>query len=69
MPNFYECESCGAIFNENDADTDYVDLEDEYGVGGLFPDHHTTLVLVCPECGCNELNPVDHDEEVEDENT
>lgn len=59
------CNDCGEIFDEEDAATIEVDLESVNGVGGLFPDHHYSTILVCPECGSECLD--DYTEESEEE--
>ena len=47
--NKYRCTECGEEFEEPvEAE---VDLEEEYGVGGMFCDHHTAKWDVCPNCG------------------
>lgn len=44
----YFCNECGQGFDEP-----YMkefDIESENGVGHLFPDHHVSMVAVCPNC-------------------
>jgi len=66
----FKCLDCGAVFDEEDANTEEVDIEFECGVGGLFPDHHTGTALLCPECDSYdvvEFFPEDEEEEGEEE--
>lgn len=49
----FTCNDCGAEFDE--PDEEMVDLEDYYGVGGLFGDHHSGYMDVCPECGSEDI--------------
>jgi len=55
MIRVIRCVSCGHYCSEADLKTEVVDLENEHGVGGLFPDHHRESVGVCPECGSSSL--------------
>ena len=52
----YYCPDCKSYFDEPDEKE--VDLEDFYGVGGSFSDHHTGFINVCPECGNEDFNEV-----------
>ena len=52
----YYCPDCKAEFDEPDEKE--VDLEDFYGVGGSFSDHHTGIINVCPECGSEDISEV-----------
>ena len=47
MIHVIHCLDCDRYFDEDDLETKTVDLEEEYGVGGLFPDHHRKKIAVC----------------------
>ena len=47
----YECE----LYYDEPAQVDE-DIEQENGVGGLFPDHHHMKVNVCPFCGSADID-------------
>ena len=49
----YKCTKCDAIFEEPDRTT--ICYEDYYGVGSLFDTRHTTDLLICPECGDEDI--------------
>lgn len=57
----WECFDCGEIFD--DPSESLIDLEDEYGVGGMFDDHHTTWRYCCPWCGSTEVEECAEPEE------
>lgn len=63
------CCDCKEIFDEEDADEMEADLEVMNGVGGIFEDHHTTVIYICPECGSEDLDVYDAHEEGEDDET
>lgn len=70
---WYECGNCGHIFHEEEALLQEVDLENEYGVGSLFPDHHSGYEALCPECESEDLIehmncPLNEEEEDDAEN-
>ena len=44
----YYCDNCHKYVEPK---TENVDMEDYYGVGGDFPDHHHEEMTVCPICG------------------
>lgn len=47
-----KCDNCGSIVTtEEVTETRKVDMEDYYGVGSDFPDHHYQEFSVCPNCG------------------
>ena len=52
----YQCAECRSMFTEPAGKT--VILEDYYGVGSLFPDHHYGMIDVCPECGSEEIDEI-----------
>lgn len=52
----FECCDCGEIFDEDDADSRRICLEEEYGVASMFPDRHYQDIMVCPHCGSEELD-------------
>lgn len=52
----YYCPDCHTYFNEPEERE--VDMEDYYGVGGMFGDHHRGYINVCPECGSEDFNEV-----------
>lgn len=58
METVWKCEKCGTYFKESDAGEAEVDLEDENGVGNLFPSytHHLARVMVCPSCGSEDID-------------
>lgn len=62
MISVIHCLDCDRYFDEDDLETKVVDLEEEYGVGGLFPDHHHKKIEVCPECGSSSLEEESFDE-------
>lgn len=62
-----QCSDCNEIFDEEDADIEEIDLEREFGVGGLFGDHHYSPIFRCPECGSDDLLEYFEPEEEEDE--
>lgn len=49
----FTCSDCGAEFDE--PDETMVDLEEMYGVGGAFGDHHWGYMETCPECGSEDI--------------
>lgn len=51
----YECNNCGLLFESDQAEFESFDMENEYGVGGSFPDHHSGLKMICPDCGSDEI--------------
>ena len=60
----YHCWDCGADFNI--PDEEMRDMEEFYGVGGMFDDHHMERIEVCPVCGSDSIEEGGTDEE-EDE--
>lgn len=50
----YYCDSCECWFDE--PATEKVDLEDMYGVGSMFSDHHFSTFLCCPFCGSEDIS-------------
>lgn len=48
------CPECDFEFDTPDEKE--VDAEDYYGVGDLFPDHHSMVVECCPNCGNEDFN-------------
>lgn len=58
------CEDCGEEFDEPDEVE--VDLEYEYGVGGLFPDHHYANCYCCPCCGSMDVEECEESEDEEE---
>ena len=59
------CDDCEEYSDEPALAT--VDLEEYYGVGGSFPDHHTAKIMVCPICGSEAISKDYSDEEEEEE--
>lgn len=55
----YRCCSCGKCSAEDELVEKEIDLENEYGVGGFFPDHHYESIWVCPYCGDDDLEEVE----------
>lgn len=52
----FECGNCGCRFTEPDRlDTTY---ERYYGVGSLFPNHHSLTIEVCPRCGSDDFSEI-----------
>lgn len=64
MANMWECFDCGEIFD--DPSESLIDLEYEYGVGGMFDDHHYANCNCCPCCGSTEIEECDEEEAEED---
>ena len=68
---WYECKECGHQFPMEHAEQRVVNLEEEYGVGGVFPDHHTGWIDCCPECDSEELDeisePIEEEDPISDE--
>lgn len=58
----WKCNDCGAIFDEPAFEE--VDLENLYGVGGSFDDHHWATLASCPECEDGDIEEIT-DEEAE----
>lgn len=54
----YYCEHCGQYVTEENTYLRKVDLEDEYGVGSMFPDHHYETWMCCTNCGESSLNEI-----------
>lgn len=54
----YYCEHCGQYITEDETYLRRVDLEDEYGVGGMFPDHHYETWMYCVNCGESSLKGI-----------
>lgn len=52
----YYCPDCHTYFNKPEERE--ADMEDYYGVGGAFSDHHRGFINVCPECGSEDFNEV-----------
>lgn len=52
----YYCPDCHTYFNKPEERE--ADMEDYYGVGGMFSDHHRGFINVCPECGSEDFNEV-----------
>ena len=50
MITVYHCLSCGKYLTASELADKEVDLDNENGVGGLFPDHHHRKVSACPDC-------------------
>jgi len=61
------CNNCGAIFDINEAEVEEYDIEEDLGVGDMFPDHHTGHCFVCPECRSDEVEEYHEKEAEEDE--
>ena len=60
-----ECMECGRSFDEPiSIKTSY---ENYYGVGGLFRNHHSLYVEVCPYCKSEEWEEVDEEYDEEEE--
>ena len=52
----YKCTKCYEVFDEPDSKT--ICYEDYYGVGSLFDTRHTTEILICPECGDEDIEDI-----------
>jgi uncharacterized C2H2 Zn-finger protein len=61
------CVECGEIFEDNEVILKEVCLENYYGVGGMFGNHHYTTFKKCPHCGGMELEDYYEDEDEEEE--
>ena len=60
----YYCEKCDKYFTQDEVVEKEVDIESDFGVGGMFLDHHYTKYLVCPCCqdhdaGFDEIDDVE----------
>ena len=61
----YKCNECGHKFDEpKRRATTY---EAEYGVAGLFPDHHPVTFYECPFCDSSDFDEYKEDDEKEEE--
>lgn len=67
MADMYRCEDCGCVFAESEAAQHEFDMEDDLGVGGLFPDHHYSTCYACPECDSEDVIEYEPEEEEEEE--
>lgn len=54
----YYCEHCGYYVTENETYLLEVDLENEYGVGCVFPNHHYETWRYCANCDESSLTEV-----------
>ena len=54
----YYCKHCGWYLTENETYLLDVDLEDEYGVGDMFPNHHYETCRYCADCDESNLTEV-----------
>lgn len=61
------CNKCGELFDESEADTRTINIELSCGVAGMFPDHHTRSVYICPFCYTSDIDPHEEEEEEEEE--
>lgn len=52
----YKCTKCYEMFAEPDSKT--ICYEDYYGVGSLFDTRNYTDLLICPECGDEDIEYV-----------
>lgn len=63
----YKCENCGKFFSEDELNyTIHRDMEDYYGVGNEFHQHHYEDIVVCPECRRDELEELTAEEVLEE---
>lgn len=46
----YRCSECDYVFGDSEMSSAEVDMEDYYGVGSDFPDHHIQSLQACPKC-------------------
>ena len=46
----YRCDECDYVFCDNEMSSVDVDMENYYGVGSDFPDHHVESMSACPKC-------------------
>ena len=53
--DIYKCDHCNNICKENELDSKEVDMENYYGVGSDFPDHHYQTMYICPVCGSEDI--------------
>lgn len=51
----YRCDSCGNICDEDGLGSQRTDMECYYGVGSDFPDHHYQNLIVCDNCGSDDI--------------
>ncbi len=61
----YRCNDCYEIFDEPESER--VDMEEYYGVGGLFGNHHHEYMSVCPFCKSTDFEEYLEDEDEEGE--
>ena len=51
----YQCNDCGGVFDEDSIVSVRTDMENYYGVGSDFPDHHYENLLGCPDCNSTDI--------------
>ena len=56
--DLYKCEDCKCVNDIEDMASTEVDMENYYGVGSEFPDHHKQSFMACPNCGSIELDHI-----------
>lgn len=50
-----KCSECDYIFDDSEATSVDVDMEDYYDVGSDFPDHHIESMSACPKCKSTDI--------------
>lgn len=61
------CEVCGEVFEYNEVILEEVCLENYYGVGSMFGNHHYATLKKCPHCGSTAIEDYYEDEDEEEE--
>ena len=62
------CNDCGKYFSEDDCGEKEVCLEDYYGVGSEFPDHHYSTLATCPHCNSTEIVELSEEDCIDEPN-
>lgn len=60
-----KCDDCGHVCPTEELTQTKTTYEQYYGVAHEFGNHHTLYLLICPECGCEEVNSYEPEDESE----
>lgn len=66
--SIYKCGNCGKFFSEDDLEIKRVDMENYYGVGNDFNDHHYQDMGFCPYCESDDICELEESEILEELN-